>query len=203
MEVLAIDRAHPDARIVRRAVQHLAAGGLVVYPTETAYALGADATNFAAVKTIFAVKERSAKKTVPLIVASLVMARTFASFSPRALQLARTYWPGPLTLVLPKSGKRLAASVCSRGAIALRVSSEPIARLLAAKLGNPIVSTSANRSGRGARYSARVVQKEFSKSRYPMLVLDAGRIPRRKPSTIVRVGRTITMLRQGSVKISL
>ena len=204
MEIFKVDAKRPTARALDSAVKHLGAGGLVVYPTETAYALGADATNAAAVRTIFQVKARTASKALPLIVASTAMARRTATFPPLAARLARAHWPGPLTLVLPvKRSGRLAFGAAASGTVALRVSSHPIARMLCENLGRPIISTSANRSGHGACYSIRGVKREFKKISTPIMVLDAGTLARRRPSTIVRVAPHPVVLRVGSIKILL
>ena len=105
---------------------------MVVFPTETSYGLGCDATDARAVERLFAIKGRDAGKTPPLIVANLNMARAYATLSPQLEELARTYWPGALTIVAPAiSPSRLAPQVIARdGTIALRESSHEIPREL-------------------------------------------------------------------------
>lgn len=180
---------------IKEAVQILKRGGTVVFPTETAYGLAADATNKKAVKHIFKLKERPLEKSLPWIAASLSMTKKYVTFSPPALKLVKKYWPGPLTIVLPRKK--------GRGTVALRVSGNIIAQKLSADLKKPIISTSANISGEPTCYSAEEVEKQFAKkSLQPDLLLDGGILKKNKPSTIIKIEKNkIVVLRQGAVKI--
>lgn len=188
------------------AVAHLRRGGLLIYPTETAYALGCDATNARAVASIFRLKGRERGKPLPLIAASVVMAERYARFTPLARKLAKQHWPGPLTIVAAsrqlQATSRLAPGVLARdGTIALRVSSNPIARALSRRLGRPIVSTSANRSGQPPRYSIQSAVRSLGLHQQ-FFVLDIGPLPRRRPSTIVDArGDVLRTLRRGTIRI--
>ena len=174
----------PSEKTLREAAAVLKHGGVVVYPTETAYALGCDATNAAARKKIYAIKGREKGKPLPMIVADAAMAKRHGRMDTMNAALARAFWPGPLTLVL--------------GARAMRVSPHPVARGLARLLGKPIVSTSANRSGGKNPY--RLVDVLGDLGAAPDLCLDGGTLQPRKPSTIVRcVGNRCEILRQGPV----
>lgn len=187
--------------IVSSAVAILKAGGVVVFPTETSYGLAADATNPKAVARVFAIKGRGWKKSFPLIAADLKMAEKYAFLSPALKKIAKNYWPGPLTIVAPlRRAIKVPSGVVRDSAVAVRVSSHPTARALARRLGRPIVSTSANLSGRPTCYSVAAVKKQLGHQ--PDGYLDAGRLPRRKPSTIImeKSGK-IVVLRQGSVKV--
>lgn len=159
------------------AVAHLRSGGLLIYPTETSYALGCDATNTKAVRAIFRLKGRERGKPLPLIVASMAMAERYIQFTPPARRLAKKYWPGPLTLVLASRSRRSSTLrrrgagewarvapgiIAANGTIALRASSHSIARALSRHLGRPIVSTSANRSGCPPSFSARSALNTFA-----------------------------------------
>jgi L-threonylcarbamoyladenylate synthase len=186
-----LDAAKEAAAVLRR-------GGIVVYPTETAYAIGCDATDAAAVKRIFALKGRDAAKPLPMIVASSAMARRFARFGASENVLAAAFWPGPLTLVLPAKTSIAAGAVSRRGEIALRVSADAFARAVSLRLGRPIVSTSANRSGGSNPYRLSDAVSAFGAA--PDLCLDGGTLPRRRPSTIVRCGADrCEIVRQGPV----
>ena len=194
MRLLRVDPRRPSESALRAAADALKSGGIVVFPTETAYGLGCDAANRAAVKKIYAVKGRDSSKRLPLIVSSLAMARRRARFGPMSAALARRFWPGPLTLVLPAKGNK-------RDELAMRVSSHPVARALARRLGRPLISTSANRSGGETRYSIAGVLRDLGTM--PDLVLDAGPLPRTKPSTIVRcAGELCQILRSGPISAS-
>lgn len=184
------------------AVSLLKEGGVIVYPTDTAYALGCDAANKKAVKKIYKIKNRPAGKPLPVIAGSLNLAKKFFRFSKKELQLAKKYWPGPLSLVLRirDSGFGIGNSKLR---IVVRVPDNKIARSLSSKLSRPIISTSANISGMGECYSIKEVLKQFKgKKHQPDLILDAGKLKKRKPSTIIRiVNNKVEVLRKGPIKI--
>lgn len=197
MLIIRIDPKTPDAAALKQAVAVLKSGGLVVYPTETAYALGCDPKNAKAVKRLFSVKERDAAKPLPMIAASAAMAKRFLKLDRYASALAAAFWPGPLTLVAP-SAARLASGVASRkGESAIRVSPHAAAALSKA-LGRPVVSTSANRSGRKTAYDVLSVLADLGT--LPDLVLDAGTLKKAPVSTLVRpAGGVVEILREGAV----
>jgi L-threonylcarbamoyladenylate synthase len=144
------ERLAPDPAGVERAVQILTGGGLVAFPTETVYGLGADATNPEAVARIFAAKERPRFNPLIAHMASPEAARREGIFDQNAEALAAGFWPGPLTLVVPT------ASTCSIGdlaragldSVALRHPKHRVASDLLTRFGRPVVAPSANRSGR-------------------------------------------------------
>lgn len=185
--------SHPNLRVLRKALRVLREGGIILYPTETSYALGCDAGNSKARVRIFKIKGRSKSKELPLIVGSEAMARRLYRVNALAARLMKKYWPGPLTLLLDarRGGK----------SAAIRVPGSVIARVLSRRLGRPIVSTSANLSGKQACFSARTALRQL-RGKGIDLVLDAGRLHRRKPSAIVdaRCGQ-LCILRRGSKEI--
>ncbi len=126
----------------------LAGGGVLVYPTETFYALGAVPSINSAVDRIFAIKGRDEGKPLPLIASGKEAVSSAVSGWPEAAdKLARAFWPGPLTLILPASPSLPGALHAGTGKVAIRVSGHPVATLLAESAGGLLVSTSANRSG--------------------------------------------------------
>ena len=217
--------------IVKQAVDVLKQGGTVVYPTETAYGLGADFLNPEAIKKIYRIKGRNFKKPLSVIVADLKMAQKSVKFNKIALNLAKKYWPGALTLIL--NSKFSIPSKFKNSdykTLALRVSADKLAGAIAKKLKNPLTATSANLSGKGELYSAKAVIKEFSakvsqrrpaygmgasrpawlgpasgrknKKFQPDLIIDAGKLAKVKPSTIVKISKNkIEILRQGNIVI--
>ena len=192
----------PDAAEIERAVALLSAGELVAFPTETVYGLGADASNPAALARIFAAKGRP--KTHPLIVhfSGLAAARDWAAEVPEAAaRLAGAFWPGPLTLVLPKSARVPDAVTGGQASVALRVPAHPVARALLAAFGRGIAAPSANRYGRISPTRAADVREEIG-GRVAM-VLDGGDCAVGLESTIVACldGR-VTLLRPGSISRS-
>jgi len=185
---------------INEAVQILRQGGVVVFPTETAYGLAADARNEEAVQKVAVLKGRPEEKSFPILAATQEMVEAVAGI-PRGLgRLALTHWPGPLTLVLPEMGE-LASGVVRAGTVAVRVTSHPVAKALSEGLGAPIVSTSANRSGEKVCYSAACVRGQLDDG--PDLYLDGGELEPELPSTIVAVDDYgyPEVLRQGSIEI--
>ncbi len=192
----------PEPAKIEEAVGLLNAGELVAFPTETVYGLGADASNVAAVGRIFAAKGRP--RSHPLIVhfSNFVAARAFVSEVPdSAVRLANAFWPGPLTLVLPKSDRVPASVTGGQPTVALRSPAHPVARALLAAFGRGIAAPSANRYGRISPTRAADVREELGNR--VALVLDGGDCEVGLESTIVAcLGGRITLLRPGSVSRS-
>lgn len=198
---------------IQKAVKILRAGGVVVFPTETAYGLAADATSARAVERVMAIKGREGWKTPPLIAADQEMVEKYCTLSPLLKDLVRTFWPGPLTIICPISRPGLETKarpwdlvegVVRDGTVAIRVSSHPVAQALSRGLGVPIVATSANVAGEPECYDIASVRKQFSlRPLQPDFYLDGGRLDLHPPSTIVeeRDGKII-VLRQGEIQIS-
>src|SRR4051812_14400806 len=132
--------AKPGA--VRDAAEFLARGGLVAFPTETVYGLGADATNGEAVARLYAAKGRASFNPLIAHVSDVEAARKLTRLEADAERLARAFWPGPLTLVLPKGPGCRVAELATAGldTVAVRVPSHPVARDLLAAFGKPIVA---------------------------------------------------------------
>ncbi len=188
-------------------ISALQEGKTLVYPTETCYGLGCDATNPSAVEKIYEIKERPKEKSLILIAASLDMMEPYITISYLLSHISKNYWPGPLTVVVPiKQDVALPSGVVrDDGTIAFRVSSHPIAADISRALGRPIVSTSANIGGGANPYTIEEVVQAFrDKSHQPDILIDAGELPRRAPSTVVRlVGDQIDMLRQGDIFLQM
>lgn len=182
---------------IERAVAVLREGGLVAFPTETVYGLGADASNPEAVKRIFAVKERPATHPVIVHVADAVQAANWArEIPPPARKLARKFWPGPLTLILKRAPGVSDVVTGGQETVALRVPSHPVAEQLLARFGGGVAAPSANRHGRVSATTAQHVRDEFGAA--VACVLDGGEAPVGIESTIVDVsGDRPALLRPG------
>jgi L-threonylcarbamoyladenylate synthase len=184
---------------VARAARLLAAGGLVAFPTETVYGLGADATNGEAVARLYDAKGRP--KFNPLIahVADAAAARRLAHFEAAAERLAAAFWPGPLTLVLPKRADCPVAELATAGldTIAVRVPVHPVARDILAAFGGPVVAPSANRSGHVSPTTAQHVLADL-RGRIELIV-DGGPAPMGVESTIVACLGEPVLLRPGAL----
>lgn len=175
-------------------------GEVVASPTETAYGLLADARSKSAVKKIFKIKGRTVKQATALVVADYKMANKYGFFSPLARKLARKYWPGPITLVVPAKG-RLAVGVVQNRFVGMRVPKHRWLRQLVKKFNHPLTATSANISGQANIYNSRQVL-HLLKRRGLKVLVDGGNLPRRKTSTVVRIkGQQLEVLRTGAIKI--
>jgi L-threonylcarbamoyladenylate synthase len=184
---------------VERAARTLAAGGLIAFPTETVYGLGADATNGEAVARLYEAKGRPSFNPLIAHVSDAAAARTLARFDHAAERLAAAFWPGPLTLVLPKAADCPVAELATAGldTIAVRVPSHPVARDILRALGRPVVAPSANRSGYVSPTTAQHVLADL-RGRID-LVIDGGPTPMGLESTIVACLGQPTLLRPGAL----
>jgi L-threonylcarbamoyladenylate synthase len=187
-------------------VTHLRAGGLLAYPTETVYGLGSR-PHEPDVRALAELKGRAAGKPFLLLVASRAMAEAQGiAFNESANALARAFWPGPLTLVLPGGSGRLPDLLRGpEGGIAVRWTSHPhIARLVVA-LGEPLTSTSANLPGAAPSPGAAAILRDFATAVRDgvLLVLDGGVLGNRPPSTVVDcTGRTPRVIRAGAISLA-
>ncbi len=192
----------PEPARIEEAAARLNAGELVAFPTETVYGLGADAANPLAVARIFAAKGRPASHPLIVHVSGIAAAREWtASMPEQGLRLAEAFWPGPLTLVMPRAGHVLDAVTGGQASIALRAPAHPVARALLAAFGRGIAAPSANRYGRISPTRAADVREELGDR--VALVLDGGDCEVGLESTIVACldGR-VTLLRPGAVSRS-
>jgi L-threonylcarbamoyladenylate synthase len=181
------------------AIDALRRGELVVYPTETFYALGADAGSHTALVRLCAVKTREPGKPVALIAADTAMAFAIAREIPAAARrLAERFWPGPLTLVLPAKAGLADALVGADGGVGVRVSPHPVARELARRLGGPITATSANLSGQPPVTTVAQARTAFGSK--VKVYLEGGTLGAALPSTVVTFERgAIKVLRAGAI----
>jgi len=187
---------------IERAARLIRGGELVAFPTETVYGLGADATSEVAVARIFAAKRRPRFNPLIVHVADLAEAEALARFDERAREAARHYWPGPLSLVLPRRPESGLALLASAGldTVALRVPAHDVAQRLLRAAGRPIAAPSANRSGRVSPTTAAHVAAELGDR--VRLILDAGPCSVGVESTVIDLtGRAPVLLRPGGVTL--
>ena len=189
-----------DAKGIAEAARLLRDGALVAFPTETVYGLGADATNGEAVAAIFAAKGRPLFNPLIVHVADLEEARRHVELSPRASALAEKFWPGPLTLVLPRRKNSPLSLLVSAGldSVALRAPSHPAAIALLKEAGRPVAGPSANLSGQVTATSAGHVADSLGGK--VDLILDAGSATFGIESTVIGFdGDRPLLLRPGAV----
>ena len=182
---------------IEYAVAVLKSGGLVAFPTETVYGLGADASNPAAVAKVFAVKGRPATHPVIVHLADAVQVANWASEIPEAARaLTRKFWPGPLTIILKRAPRVSDVVTGGQDTVALRVPSHPVALQLLARFGGGIAAPSANRHGRVSATTAAHVRSEFGDA--IDCVLDGGATDVGIESTIIDLsGAKPVLLRPG------
>ena len=191
---------------VQEMIDVLKSGGVVVYPTETSYGLGCDATNVEAIARIFAMKGRPAQKALAALLPSNDWGEAYGlQWPPELRALADKYWPGALNIVLPIRGATtLPQKYLFDRTLAVRHSSHPIASALVDGLSAPLISTSANISGEPDQYSAQAIYDRYMQQALrPDLIFDAGEIPKTAPSTLVKLSDdgAVVVLRQGEIVV--
>ena len=183
---------------IAAAVDVLRRGGIVAYPTDTLYGLAVDPRNDAAVGRLFDLKGRSATSAVPLIAANEDQARAAGQFGDVESRLARAFWPGPLTIVVPARAGLSPQLLAGATTVAIRVPAHDLARALADGLGFCVSSTSANSSGSAPVADPAALEDAIVAG--VDLVLDAGVSPGGPPSTIVEVTKDgVRLVRAGAV----
>ena len=184
---------------VTAAARILAEGGLVAFPTETVYGLGADAANPAAIARLYQAKGRPAFNPLIAHVGDIAAARQIARFDAPAMALAEAFWPGPLTLVLPKTPDCTVADLATAGldTVAIRIPAHPVAREILRQFGGPVVAPSANLSGHVSPTTAAHVQSDLAG--LIDLIVDGGAVEVGVESTIVGCFDEPMLLRPGGV----
>jgi L-threonylcarbamoyladenylate synthase len=197
MQTLLFPANQTDA--VSKALDTLQAGGLVAFPTDTVYGVGALAFDAVAVESIYLAKDRPVEKAIPILIGGLEdLDKVTATISPMAVKLAARFWPGPLTLVVPKH-PNLPDVVSVSPTVGVRMPDHPVARELLRAAG-PMAVTSANISGQDSPKTAGDVSRQLN-GRIP-LILDGGETPGGVPSTVVDCsGAEPVILREGPITL--
>lgn len=200
-EVVAIDAASPQPAVIGRAVDLLRGGEVVVFPTETVYGLGADAFRPAALEKIFAAKGRPLSDPLIIHIAGYSALEELTDAIPEAArQLARAFWPGPLTLLLPRGPRVPHIVTAGMETVAIRMPAHPVARALIRELGSPIAAPSANRFMHVSPTTAGHALADL-RGRVP-LILDGGPCQVGVESTILDLSAEVpTILRPGGVSL--
>ena len=190
----------PTQAVIARAARAIRQGGLVGLPTDTVYGLAADATDDDAVAGVFRAKGRPPDKPLIALVATLAMAEACTDFSAPALALAQAFWPGPLTLVLPRAAACPLSPLVHQGApgVSLRIPGNETARAVVEAAGRPLTAPSANPSGAPSPLTAAEVVAGLGA--HVVLVIDGGRAAERLGSTLLDLtGEPPRLLRAGVV----
>jgi L-threonylcarbamoyladenylate synthase len=197
VRILKVSPLSPDERLIEEAANVMRNGGLVAFPTETVYGLGADATNEEAVRKIFDVKRRPVDNPLIVHISDMRMLNSIASCDDMALKLAERFWPGPMTMVLKR--KNLPDLVSAgRQTVAVRMPAHPIARMLIQKLSRPVAAPSANIAGRPSPTRAEHVLEDLGDK--IEMIIDGGEVTFGLESTVVSlVSRPPVLLRPGVI----
>jgi len=162
---------------LKKAVKSIREGKVLVCPTDTVYGLVADATNEKAVEKIYKIKKRSREKPIPIFVKDIEMAKSLAKISPDQEKFLKKVWPGKITVVLQSKDK---------GTIGLRIPKYKFLLDLIKHIDRPLTGTSANISGKPPSTKIKEVISQFKSQKYQLdLILDAGNLPKSKPSTVL------------------
>jgi len=198
-EILKVSDKYSEETILTRAAEILAGGGVIAYPTETFYGLGADATNEKAIEKIFAVKGRNFKNPISLIIGQADDIYPLVQDVPEtAKKLMTAFWPGALTIIFSAADKISPLLTAGSGKIGLRVSSHPGAQGIVQKLKRPLTATSANLTGAPECTRASEVAEQIGDK--IDAIIDLGDTPGAKGSTIIDVTSTPpVILREGAI----
>jgi L-threonylcarbamoyladenylate synthase len=197
-EILSVGEDYGSA--IKQALEVLSAGGTVAFPTDTVYGLAASLESAETIAGLFRVKERPQDRAIAVLLGkSEQLGEVTQNPSADALRLAERFWPGPLTLVVPKHPE-IPAMISPRPTIGVRIPDHPAALALLAASG-PLAVTSANLSGRENCRSAREVAAQLDGR--VELILDGGETPGGVPSTVVDMtGETVQILREGPISLT-
>lgn len=215
MKIVPISLKNPQPEIIAEALKLLQQGKVVVHPTETCYGFAVDVFNREALRDLYVAKGRDFKKPVSMMVRNLDEAKKYAEFNEVALRLAERFWPGPVTLVLPKKVARDAAEKTlpdffneGQVNVGVRCPDSEISQMLIAGFGGPLTTTSANLAGQMEAYTVKDFLKQYENfsegSAKIGLVLDGGGLGLSKnpPSTIIGFENGHAVILREGTKIS-
>jgi L-threonylcarbamoyladenylate synthase len=199
MDILKTDIKNPDRQIINQAVKVLISGGLIVYPTDTAYGLGGNALNENSIRKIYELKNRNFSKPTHVIIKDWKMLEKLTYPNTSAKILYNNFLPGPLTIILKR--KNIIPDILTSGlnTLGVRIPKCGVTKLLSELSGIPYTTPSANRTGGKTPYSINEVFKELDTKKID-LIIDCGILPESKPSTLVDLTqKPFRILREGPV----
>jgi L-threonylcarbamoyladenylate synthase len=197
-DLLEIDADNPSQEAIKRAADVIRGGGVVAVPTDALYTLIADPLNLQAVGRVFKAKGREPQRSLPLLISDLLMAEELGKdLTSRFYLLARRFWPGPLTLIVPASSAIPLKVTGNTGRLALRQSKAGVANALLEQLGQPIISTSANISGQPTSRSG--IEVFAAMDGAVDLVLDSGICTGEGSTTVDVTEPKWKLIKEGSI----
>ncbi len=197
-DLIEIDPEQPSPEAVQRAARVIQRGGLVAIPTDALYTIVADPMNLQAVVRVFQAKGREPQRSLPLLVSDLLMAEDLSSeLDSRFFVLARRFWPGPLTLIVPAAAKVPLKVTGNTGRLAVRQSKSTIAGQLLEAINGPLISTSANISGQPTAHSG--IEVFFMMDGAIDLVLDGGHCVGEGSTTVDVTEAYFRIIKEGAI----
>jgi L-threonylcarbamoyladenylate synthase len=192
-------KATPDN--IHKAALAMKKSGLVIYPTDTVYGLGCDPFNVKAVEKVFKVKGERKSKPLPILASEMKAVERIAHMKKDAKKIAKKYWPGPLTLVVPKKPALPSIVTCNLESVGVRIPNHKVALQLITLCGGLIVGTSANKTGEKPPKTAQEAASQLGER--VDIVLDGGQAPLSQESSIVNLtSKTPKMIREGPIKLT-
>lgn len=186
MKILQVDLSKDYSEAIREAVSVLSSGGVIIYPTDTLYGLGANALDEKAVERVFEIKKRPLSKPLPVAVKNIIWAKGLAHVSRKNTEVLENIWPGKATAILPKRDIVPVIVTAGSSTIGIRVADYSFVNKLLGRFGYPLTSTSANISGEEPTNDINKIIECFGKSSVqPDLVIDVGILPKSDPSLVV------------------
>lgn len=193
-------KSQDKAKIIALAAEILAKGGVILYPTDTLYALGADALNKQALEKIYKIKGRLKDKAISVLVSDIEMLKRYTILSPKAKKLITAFLPGPLTLVLPSKPNQSNLIPKNQKTLGIRIPQNDFCLLLSRQYNKPITATSANKSGSDTLATPTKILKQLGdKASLIDLIIDNGILPKAQPSTVIAITKQIKLIRAGAI----
>lgn len=188
MKVIDIKNNFSPELASKEAALDLLKGRAVVFPTDTLYGLGVNIFDTEAIRKLFAIKKRSDKKPIPVMVCSISMAKAVADIDKKREKVLKSFWPGPFTFILKKKPIVSYLLTAGRNTIALRIPDSEFCKMMVSDFEGPVTATSANISGEEPSLDPREIIERFKKEEIqPDLIVDAGVLPPADPSTIIDI----------------
>ncbi len=197
---LAVHAKNPQGRHIDRVVESLKQGGVVVYPTDTVYGLGCDITQRQAIDRVIRIKGRDPQKPMSFVCADLTHISRYANVTDFAYKILKRYLPGPYTFVLPASRETPKILQSKQRTVGIRIPAHPVPLALVAQLGEPLLSTSANRSSQETVSDPQDLEQRFAHD--VDFILECGPLPVLPSSVISLVDDRVEVLREGAGDIT-
>lgn len=195
----------PEKEIIKKAADVLNKDGVIIYPTETCYGIGVDATNPKAVQKLLNYKGFRKGKPISIAVSDKQMAKNYVEFNKTAENLYNNFLPGPITVISMGKHKVDSKLESEKGTLGVRIPDYELTRKIIRKFGKPITATSANISNKKTPYKIEDIRKFLNSEKEKLidLIIDAGELPKRKPSTVVSTTKEdLEIIRKGKIKFS-